>query len=167
MSQPFLGEIKIVSFNFAPQGWALCNGQLLPINQHQALFSLFGTMYGGDGQTTFALPDFRGRVPLHFGSGFSEGQRGGEAAHTITTSEMPQHIHFAQGTSNAAAVPNPSGNVWASGGQQVYFDPPANLVTLAPGAVTAVGGNQAHENLSPYLVLTFIVALQGIFPSPN
>lgn len=165
MGTPFLGEIKIVAFNYAPNGWAMCNGQFLPINQNQALFSLFGTTYGGNGQTTFALPDLRGRVPLHTGGGFTQGQAGGQTAHTITTSEMPQHIHFAQGTNDNAAVANPAGNVWASGGQQVYFDPPANLVNMTPGAVTSVGGSQPHENMSPYLTLTFIVALIGVFPS--
>lgn len=167
MGTPFLGEIKIVSFNFAPKGWAMCNGQFLPINQNQALFSLFGTMYGGNGQTTFALPDLRGRVPIHVGGSFIQGQVGGELAHTLTLSEMPQHFHFAQGTNDVPAVPNPAGNVWASGGQTVYFDPPANLAAMAPEAVTNVGGSQAHENMSPFLVLNFIVALLGVFPSRN
>src|ERR1700760_13539 len=113
MSTPFMSEIRIMSFNFAPKGWALCNGQLLPINQNQALFSLLGTVYGGNGQTTFALPDVRGRVPLHVGSGFSLGERGGEYAHTLTTAEVPQHNHQAQGSSTAGNTDIPAGNVLA------------------------------------------------------
>src|SRR3954470_9889584 len=111
MAEPFLGELKIVSFNYPPKGWAFCNGQFLPINQNQALFSLLGTMYGGNGQTTFALPDMRGRAPIHLGSGFTQGQVGGEAAHTVTLQELPQHIHFFQGTTNDANQPAPTNNL--------------------------------------------------------
>src|SRR2546423_9950280 len=110
MSQPFMGEIKIISWNFAPQGWAFCNGQFLPINQNQALFSLFGTMYGGNGQTTFALPNLRGRTPLHKGSQFTQGEVGGETAHTLTLSEMPTHTHFALGNNAGATQTDPTGN---------------------------------------------------------
>jgi microcystin-dependent protein len=165
MGTPFLGEIKIVSFNFPPKGWALCNGQLLPINQNQALFSLFGTTYGGDGRVNFALPNVQGRAPIHVGNGFTQGQAGGETAHTLGTSEMPTHSHFPQAASANPSVSTPSGNLWASGGQQIYFDPPGSLVAMAPQAVSNVGGSQPHDNMSPYLVLNFIVALQGIFPS--
>lgn len=171
MGQPFLGEIRILSFNFAPKGWALCNGQLLPINQNQALFSLLGTTYGGDGRVNFALPDLRGRAPLHFGSGFTLGQRGGEQAHTVTLSELPQHNHFVQGSSATAQSPpnpplGPGGNVFAVSSAQLYapFNTP---VALNPATVSNVGGSQAHVNMQPFLVLTFAIALQGIFPSQN
>src|SRR2546427_8741768 len=120
MSEPFLGEIKIVSFTFAPKGWALCNGQLLPINQNQALFALLGTMYGGNGQTTFALPDFRGRLPLHVGQGFLQGQFGGEETHTLATSEMPAHNHQVSASSNAATQASPAGAFWTNTGRNVY-----------------------------------------------
>jgi microcystin-dependent protein len=173
MSDAFLGEMKIVPFNFAPKGWALCNGQFLPINQNQALFSLFGTTYGGNGQTTFALPDFRGRIPIHQGSGFTMGQAGGETAHTITSSEMTQHIHI-MNASNAAGVlafpaagsPVVQANVWASSGQNPY-GAPNNLAAMNPASITNAGGSQPHENRQPYLTLNFIVCLVGIFPSQN
>ena len=170
MGTPFLGELRIVSFNFPPKGWALANGQFLPINQNQALFSLFGTMYGGNGQTTFALPNLRGRVPIHVGGGFIQGQAGGEEAHTLTQSEMPAHTHFAMGTNNNAtqASPNPNAgsNAYARAGNQMYGTV-GNLVAMSPSMVGNVGGSQAHENRQPYLVLNYIVALQGIFPSRN
>lgn len=165
MGTPFLGEIKIISWNFAPKGWALCNGQFLPINQNQALFSLFGTMYGGNGQTTFALPDLRGRVPIHVGDGFIQGQVGGQSAHTVTISEMPAHLHFAQGYDQNGDVVVPGGAVL--GTINNFYGPVANLVALAPGTITNVGGSQPHENRMPTLVLNFIVALQGVFPSRN
>ena len=165
MSQPFLGEIKIISWNFAPKGWALCNGQFLPINQNQALFSLFGTMYGGNGQTTFALPDLRGRVPMHFGSGFTQGERAGSEAVTINQQSMPTHIHFLQGSKTAGDSAFANNTVLATAGN--LYGPPANLTTLDPSSVTSIGGSQPHNNMMPYLVLNFIVALQGIFPSQN
>lgn len=166
MSEPFLGEIKIISWNFAPKGWAFCNGQFLPINQNQALFALFGTTYGGNGQTTFALPDLRGRVPIHFGGGFTQGQAGGESAHTVIMSEMPQHIHAGQGFSQNGDQFVPTGNTLAvvTG---LYNGPSGNLTTLNPASLSSVGGSQPHENRMPYLVLNFVVALQGIFPSQN
>ena len=169
MSSPFLGEIKIISWNFAPRSWAFCNGQLLPINQNQALFALLGTTYGGDGRVNFGLPNLQGRSPVHFGNGIVQGQSSGETAHTLTTPEMVAHTHRPVGTSTAAGVATPSGNFWASGGQQVYFNPPpaTNPVAMAAAAISNTGGSQPHENMSPYLVLNFIIALQGIFPSQN
>lgn len=165
MSEPFLSEIKIVSFNFPPKGWALCNGQLLPINQNQALFALLGTTYGGNGQTNFALPNLRGRTPVHMGAGHTLGEAAGSSAVTINIQQMPQHLHFAQGSSNGGDTPTAIGNLLASA-LNVYRQPD-NLITLRPESVTNVGGGQAHNNMMPYLVLNFIIALQGIFPSRN
>ena len=167
MSTPFMGEIKIVSFNFAPKGWAMCNGQLLPINQNQALFSLLGTMYGGNGQVNFALPDFRGKIPVHLGAGFTQGQSAGQYAHTLTMSEMPAHNHFVNVTNNTGTTQNPSDTVILSKSVANSFGGLTDLVTMNAGSVTAVGGSQPHENRQPYLVLNFIIALQGIFPSHN
>lgn len=167
MSTPFLGEIKIISWNFAPQGWAFCNGQFLPIAQNQALFSLLGTRYGGNGQTTFALPDFRGKVPLHFGSGHTQGEVGGQPVHTLTLSEMPAHNHFMQVTNNTGATQNPSSGVVLSKSVANSFGGFTEVVAMNAGSITANGGSQPHENRQPYLVLNFIIALQGIFPSQN
>jgi microcystin-dependent protein len=168
MATPFLGEIKIMSFNFAPQGWAFCNGQFLPINQNQALFSLLGTTYGGNGQTTFALPDLRGgRVPIHVGNGHVLGERAGEQAHTLTQSEMPQHVHPAQGTNDAATTNIPTGALLASVSSSLYNTPNAKVTTLSPTEITNVGGSQPHQNMQPFLTLSFCIALQGIFPSRN
>jgi microcystin-dependent protein len=165
MAEPFLGEIRIMSFAFNPQGWAMCNGQFLPINQNQALFSLLGTTYGGNGQTTFALPDLRGQVPIHKGSGFTQGQKGGEQAHTITISELPTHTHVLSGTSNAGTALVPGGNLLAKNANLGYHSPDNNLAAMAAGSIANVGGSQAHLNMQPFLVLTFCIALQGIFPS--
>lgn len=167
MSEPFLGEIRLMSFNFAPRGWALCNGQLLPINQNQALFSLLGTTYGGNGQTNFALPDFRGRVPIHVGHGHTVGERAGEQAHTLTVSEMPTHVHSAHASTAAAttAFPTTSHVLSQSAGANLYGAASSNLVAMNPGMITNVGGSQAHLNMQPFLTITFCVALQGIFPS--
>lgn len=166
MSEPFLSEIKIVSFNFPPKGWALCNGQLLPINQNQALFSLLGTQYGGNGQTNFALPNLRGRAPIHQAAGFNLGQAAGQESHTLTLAEMPAHTHVLQASTVAANNALPGPNVFAQSPQQVYTLP-TNLTALEPSSVTSVGGSQPHMNMQPYLVLNFIIALQGIFPSQN
>ena len=165
MSTPFLGEIKIISWNFSPKGWAFCNGQFLPINQNQALFSLLGTMYGGNGQTTFALPDFRGRTGIHVGSGFIQGQAGGQEFHTLTQSEMPAHNHFVQATSSSGNSNIPLGNLLAEVNAGMYATTPNT--TLHPSSITNTGGSQPHENRQPFLVLNFIIALQGVFPSRN
>jgi microcystin-dependent protein len=174
MSNPFLAEIKIISWNFAPKGWAFCNGQFLPINQNQALFSLLGTTYGGNGQTTFALPDFRGCSPFHVGNGLSLGQKGGEAAHTLNLNEMPAHIHMVNASSNpgtlvppATGGATPQQNIWAASTQSPYTATLTNAAGMDPGSISNVGGGQPHNNLQPYLVLNFIIALQGIFPSQN
>jgi microcystin-dependent protein len=164
MSEPFLSEIKIVSFNFPPKGWAFCNGQLLPINQNQALFSLLGTTYGGDGRTNFALPNLQARIPMHMGNGLVLGERGGETAHTLNISELPAHTHTPVGSTAAPSAPSASGNVWATFSGSNQYNATQNT-SMNPACITATGGNQPHENMSPYLVLNFIIALQGIFPS--
>jgi microcystin-dependent protein len=166
MSEPFLSEIKLVSFNFPPKGWALCNGQSLPINQNQALFSLLGTTYGGNGQTTFNLPNLRGRVPIHIGNGHTLGEAAGSTAVTINIQQLPTHLHFAQGSSNTGNTQNGAGNVLGVIPGRAYTDPAA-LTTLSPSSVSSIGGSQPHNNMMPYLVLNFIIALQGIFPSQN
>ncbi|HEY0144234.1 MAG TPA: tail fiber protein [Thermoanaerobaculia bacterium] len=169
MAEPFLSEIRIMSFVFAPKGWALCNGQLLPINQNQALFSLLGTTFGGDGRVNFALPDLRGRTPIHVGSGHTLGERGGEQAHTLSIAELPTHTHVlsASSTDGNAPVPfGPASNILARNPSQLY-NLPTNLVAMNTGTVTNTGGSQAHLNMQPFLTLSFCIALQGIFPSPN
>ena len=166
MAEPFLAEIRLMSFVFAPKGWALCNGQLLPINQNQALFSLLGTTFGGDGRVNFALPDLRGRSPIHVGSGHTLGERAGEQAHTLSVAELPTHTHVAQATTATGNTPVPTGAVLADTPSQVYA-PAGGLTSLTPGTVTNVGGSQAHLNMQPFLTLSFCIALQGIFPSPN
>lgn len=165
MAEPFLSEIRLMSFVFAPKGWALCNGQLLPINQNQALFSLLGTTFGGDGRVNFALPDLRGRTPIHVGSGHTLGERGGEQAHTLSTAELAGHTHSLNAGAQGNATSGANG-VLANGGSDLYM-PPQGLVAMNPGAIPSVGGSQAHLNMQPYLTLTFCIALQGIFPSPN
>jgi microcystin-dependent protein len=169
MGTPIMGEIKIISWNYAPKGWALCNGQFLPINQNQALFSLLGTTYGGNGQTTFALPDLRGRVPIHVGKGFLLGGVGGEENHTLTQSEGPTHTHVLQASTQAgnASPPNPVGNTFADSAPALGYNAGTNLVALNPNTVTSVGGSQPHTNQQPYLTLNFIIALTGVFPSRN
>jgi microcystin-dependent protein len=165
MAEPFLAEIRLMSFGFAPKGWALCNGQLLPINQNQALFSLLGTTYGGDGRVTFALPDLRGRTPIHMGAGHTEGERGGEQSHTLSISEVPTHTHVLNGDSVAADTNVPTGGYLASINNG--YGPAQNLVALGAAALENVGGSQPHQNMQPFLTLNFCIALQGIFPSPN
>jgi microcystin-dependent protein len=165
MAEPFLSEIRIMSFNFAPKGWALCNGQLLPINQNQALFSLLGTTYGGDGRVNFALPDLRARAPIHVGSGHTLGERAGEQAHTLSIAELPTHTHSAQASPNVGDAVNPTNAALASASN--VYRTADNLTALNPASVTNVGGSQAHLNMQPFLTLSFCIALQGIFPSPN
>ena len=166
MAEPFLSEIRIMSFEFAPKGWALSNGQLLPINQNQALFSLLGTTFGGDGRVNFALPDLRGRTPIHVGSGHTLGERGGEQAHTLSIAEIPTHTHAVAASNMATGGnANPTGR-FLGGGNNVYHSP-ANLTAMTAGTVVNVGGSQAHLNMQPFLTLSFCIALQGIFPSPN
>jgi microcystin-dependent protein len=166
MAEPFLSEIRIMSFVFAPRGWALCNGQLLPINQNQGLFSLLGTTFGGDGRVNFGLPDLRGRAPIHVGSGHTLGERGGEQAHTLSIAELPQHTHVVNASSAATGGnANPTGR-FLGGGNNVYHAP-GGLTSMTPGTITNTGGSQAHLNMQPFLVLSFCIALQGIFPSPN
>jgi microcystin-dependent protein len=167
MAEPFLSEIRIMSFGFPPKGWALCDGQLLPINQNQALFSLLGTTYGGNGQTNFALPNLRGNVPIHFGQAHTLGESAGSTAVTINQQTMPQHLHFAQGTSNSTGNVATAANALLAASNVTVYGPAASLVALDPSSVTNVGGSQAHNNMMPYLVLNFCIALQGIFPSQN
>ena len=167
MAEPFLSEIRIMSFVYPPVGWALCNGQFLPINQNQALFSLLGTTFGGNGQTTFALPDFRGRVPIHVGGGHTLGEQGGAQAVTITQAQMPQHIHQLMANTADASTDAPgSTEVLAKAALDLYRAP-GNLVAMDPNIVGPVGGSQAHLNMQPFLTLSFCIALQGIFPSQN
>ncbi|MFN2623000.1 MAG: phage tail protein [Chthoniobacterales bacterium] len=164
MAEPFLSEIRIMSFDFAPKGWALCNGQLLPINQNQALFSLLGTTFGGDGRVNFALPDLRSRTPIHVGSGHTLGERGGEQAHTLSIAEIPTHVHVLNGSSNTGTAIIPTGQTLSVTPNQIYTQP-ANLTSLSPASVGNTGGSQAHLNMQPFLTLSFCIALQGIFPS--
>jgi microcystin-dependent protein len=164
VSEPFLGEIKIMSFNFPPKGWALCNGQLLPIAQNQGLFSLLGTTYGGDGRINFGLPNLQGCTPNHMGNGFVLGQRGGEQAHTLTISEMPTHVHSASASSVASDTFVPTSNLLGMANN--FYAPLGNNSTpLPPATLANTGNSQAHQNMQPYLVLSFCIALQGIFPS--
>jgi microcystin-dependent protein len=165
MPTPFLGEIKIISFSFPPKGWAFCNGQLMPINQNQALFSILGTTYGGNGQTNFALPNLQGRTPIHIGNGFVQGEMGGETSHTLNISELPAHTHVPVGSEDNASSNTPVSNLWAKPAQNAYSNAPNTA--MFPATVLAVGGSQPHENMSPYLVLNFIIALEGIYPSRN
>lgn len=166
MAEPFLSEIRMMSFGFAPKGWALCNGQLLPINQNQALFSLLGTTFGGDGRVNFGLPNLQGQVPIHVGQGHTLGEKGGEQAHTLSISELPTHIHSLKAADNPADV-NVATTTAFLGQQANTYGPATNLTAAAPAEIGNIGGSQAHLNMQPFLVLNFSIALQGIFPSPN
>jgi microcystin-dependent protein len=167
MAEPFLSEIRLMSFVFPPKGWALCNGQLLPINQNQPLFSLLGTTYGGDGRVNFGLPDLRNRVPMHTGSGHNLGERGGELAHTLSQSELPMHTHAAAASSATQGGKQAPAGRYLGGAGNVYHPVAPQLTALQPASVTTAGGSQAHENRQPYLTLNFCIALQGIFPSQS
>lgn len=168
MAEPFLSEIRMMSFVFAPKGWALCNGQLLPINQNQALFSLLGTTFGGDGRVNFALPDLRGRTPIHVGSSHTLGERGGEQSHTLSIAELPTHAHVAQATNTNATTAVPAATLTlANSANYEAYRPATSLVSMNPATVANVGGSQAHLNMQPFLTISFCIALQGIFPSPN
>jgi microcystin-dependent protein len=165
MAEPFLGQISMVGFNFAPRGWAFCNGQILPVNQNQSLFSLLGSTYGGDGRTSFALPDLRGRAPMHRSDGHPRGQKGGAEFVALSTNEMPQHTHSVNASSDSANAPTPNGNAFAEPSPNIYSDP-ANLVNMNSGVVTNTGGG-GHNNMQPFLAINFIIALQGLFPPRN
>ncbi|HBL25407.1 MAG TPA: phage tail protein [Acidobacteria bacterium] len=165
MAEPFLSEIRIMSFVFPPRGWALCNGQLLPINQNQGLFSLLGTTFGGDGRVNFGLPDLRGRTPIHVGSGHTLGERGGEQAHTLSIGELPTHAHVAMAQPASGSQLPAVGAVLAQAGN--VYRTADNLTSLNAATVASVGGSQAHLNMQPFLTLSFCIALQGIFPSPT
>jgi microcystin-dependent protein len=166
MAEPFMAEIRLFSFGFAPRSWALCNGQLLPINQNQALFSLLGTTYGGDGRVNFGLPNLQGRVPIHVGNGHTLGERGGAATHTLGTSELPGHSHSLSVSNDAATGRNLTGNVFAVGDAN-YAGPVGAATSLLPSSVSNIGGSQPHNNMQPFLTINFCIALQGIFPSQN
>jgi microcystin-dependent protein len=171
VSEPFLAEVRIVGFNFAPRGWAFCDGQILPINQNQSLYSLLGTTYGGDGRTSFALPDMRGRTPIHVGrsNGGEDhrlGQKSGEETHTISSAEMPSHSHLFVGATADVTTPDPPNALLGTNSGNPYHEPDT-LVTMNANSVANVGGGQGHNNMMPYLALNFCIALQGLFPSRN
>ncbi len=163
MSTQYMGEIKLMSFNFAPKNWAQCNGQLFPINQNQALFALLGTTYGGDGRVNFALPDLRGRIPMHIGGGHTLGEKSGVEGHTLTMSELPTHTHAVRANTTPATMPIPAGNVWARGTKTEYAA--VGNAAMHPASISNTGGSQPHSNIPPILGLNFCIALQGIFPS--
>jgi len=165
MSEPYVGEIRMFAGNFAPAGWMFCNGQLLPISEYETLFNLIGTTYGGDGQSTFGLPDLRGRLPVHMGSGFVLSQNGGAETVTLTTSTIPTHTHTVLATTNPNTVSLPGGNFLASG-PDIYDQNVAGTSTMA-AAIGPVGGSQPHDNFQPYLCVSFIISLFGVFPSQN
>lgn len=170
MSEPFLAEIRIVGFNFAPRGWAFCDGQILPINQNQSLYSLLGTTYGGDGRTSFALPDLRSRVPIHMGDGYKLGQKGGVETVTLNVNELGPHSHAARGTSapgDGAKGGNGKSLATSTDATDPIYGNAANLTAMSSGSISHAGGGQAHNNMQPYLTLSFTIALRGLFPSRN
>ncbi|MCB1573901.1 MAG: tail fiber protein [Dokdonella sp.] len=167
MSQPYVGEIRLFGGNFAPAGWAFCAGQLLPISENETLFQLIGTTYGGDGQSTFGLPDLRGRVPIHTGSGFVLAETGGVEEVTLTSTQMPVHSHTCVATSSVASDANPGGNVLAQATTFDAYQSTPGALAMAAQSVASVGGNQPHSNMQPFLCVSFIISLFGIFPSPT
>ncbi len=165
MSSPFIGEIRMFAGNFAPVGWAFCNGAIIPIDQNDALFNLIGTTYGGDGQTTFALPNLQSRLPVHVGPGFVQGQAAGVETVTLTTSQIPLHSHVPQANANQGTADGPGNNVWAKSATLNQFSTVAPSLTMDPAAIGAAGGSQPHDNMMPFLAVNFILSLFGIFPS--
>ena len=167
MSQPFVGEIRMFAGNFAPAGWMFCEGQLLPISENEVLFQLIGTTYGGDGQSTFALPDLRGRVPIHTGNGFIQAETGGAETVTLTVAQIAAHSHAFLGTSTLSSATGPTSNVLAESTLLTMFQSGTPTIAMAAGAVSSIGGSQPHNNFQPYLCIDFIISLFGIFPSQS
>lgn len=167
MSQPFLAEVKIVGFNFPPRGWAFCDGQILPINQNQSLYSLLGTIYGGDGRTSFALPGLRGRTPIHVSGGHPQGQKSGEETHQLSTGEMPSHDHVLQASTEVGNSPIVQPGAALAASQNPIYAADSNLADMNAASVTTVGSNQSHDNMMPWIALNFCIALTGTFPSRN
>lgn len=167
MAEPYIGEIRVFSGTFAPIGWALCNGQLLSISDADALYSLIGTTYGGDGQTTFGLPDLRGRVPIHTGSGYTLGQIGGSETVTLTSQNLPVHSHGAQASDANATSSDPTGRFWATNTDFRCYSNATTNTSFAGGAIGAAGGSQPHDNMMPFLTVSYIIALEGVYPSFN
>ncbi|HEY6351140.1 MAG TPA: tail fiber protein [Candidatus Angelobacter sp.] len=167
MSSPFIGEIRMFAGNFAPVGWAFCNGAVIPIDQNDALFNLIGTTYGGDGQTTFALPNLQSCVPIHVGPGFALGQSGGAETVTLTTSQIPAHSHVPLASSAPGTQSNPQGGVWAANATLSPYNTTAPSIAMDPAAINASGGSQPHDNMIPFLVVNFILSLFGVFPSQS
>ena len=167
MGNPYVGEIRVFAGNFAPAGWALCDGQLLPIAENDVLFTLIGTYYGGDGQSTFALPDLRGRAPVHMGSNYVLAEQAGSETVTLTSNEMPSHTHAPAANADAATASSPAGNLWAASNNYNHFAPAPGSVAMNPGAIGAAGGSQPHDNMLPYLAVNFIISLFGLFPTPG
>lgn len=165
MAQPYVGEIRMFAGNFAPAGWMFCEGQLLPISEYETLFNLIGTTYGGDGQSTFALPDLRGRIPIHFGNGFTLAETGGVETVTLTVSQIPAHSHAFLATSSPANATGPTGNVLGELTAASIFTNSAPTIAMAAGTGSSTGGSQPHDNFQPYLCVDFIISLFGIFPS--
>lgn len=165
MAQPYVGEIRIFAGNFAPSGWMFCEGQLLPISENETLFQLIGTTYGGDGESTFALPDLRGRLPLHQGNGFILAETGGAEEITLTVQQTPVHSHPFVGLTNNASTANAAGKLLAQTPSYTPYIAQAPNSPLAPGSIGAVGGSQPHTNFQPYLCVNFIISLFGIYPS--
>ncbi|HEX8137440.1 MAG TPA: tail fiber protein [Pyrinomonadaceae bacterium] len=167
MAQPYVGEIRMFAGNFAPAGWMFCEGQLLPISENETLFQLIGTTYGGDGETTFALPDLRGRIPIHQGNGFILAETGGVEEVTLTVSQIPAHSHAMLGSTDIANTPNPGGNLLGRSGQVLMFFNGSPSVAMSPQIMGPVGGSQPHTNFQPYLCVNFIISLFGIYPPPS